>query len=207
MSANENTSISSGVIVIIDRCRPPEMMDDDDDRDHQSDAAVAAILQQQQMMDTTMLDFCHTTTSTTSTATNDDDDDDVTDDDYADALIEMSEDKQTMIPAPEGELKKQRSTATTTTLQHLYANTALLAATIKNKGLSMSSKWIPRKMSEGPTRPLVNLGARKPSQYYLLRSETLQDIAMNAMFNNYGCGHDDLPPPLQRMYHDHIYKK
>ena len=60
-------------------------------------------------------------------------------------------------------------------------------------------------MSEGPTRPLVYMKGKTPSEYYLLRSETLQDIAMNAMFNNYGCGHDDLPPPLQRMYHNHIY--
>ena len=65
--------------------------------------------------------------------------------------------------------------------------------------------WIPRKMTEGPTRPLVNMNGKKPSEYYLLRSETLQDIAMNAMFNHYGCGYDDLPPPLQRMYHNHIY--
>ena len=65
--------------------------------------------------------------------------------------------------------------------------------------------WITRKMSEGPTRPLVYMKGKTPSEYYLLRSETLQDIAMNAMFNNYGCGHDDLPPPLQRMYHNHIY--
>ena len=50
-------------------------------------------------------------------------------------------------------------------------------------------------MSEGPTRPLVYMKGKTPSEYYLLRSETLQDIAMNAMFNNYGCGHDDLPPP------------
>ena len=59
--------------------------------------------------------------------------------------------------------------------------------------------------TEGPTRPLVYMKSKIPSEYYLLRSETLQDIAMNAMFNNYGCGHDDLPPPLQRMYHNHIY--
>ena len=59
--------------------------------------------------------------------------------------------------------------------------------------------------TEGPTRPLVYMKGKIPSEYYLLRSETLQDIAMNAMFNNYGCGHDDLPPPLQRMYHNHIY--
>ena len=59
--------------------------------------------------------------------------------------------------------------------------------------------------TEGPTRPLVYMKGKTPSEYYLLRSETLQDIAMNAMFNNYGCGHDDLPPPLQRMYHNHIY--
>ena len=84
----------------------------------------------------------------------------------------------------------------------------------KNKGLSMSSNakavtllWITRKMSEGPTRPLVNLGARKPSQYYRLPTMTLQDIAMNAIFDNYGCGYDSLPPPLQRLYYDHIYKK
>ena len=59
--------------------------------------------------------------------------------------------------------------------------------------------------TEGPTRPLVYMKGKTPSEYYLLRSETLQDIAMNAMFNNYGCGHDDLHPPLQRMYHNHIY--
>ena len=59
--------------------------------------------------------------------------------------------------------------------------------------------------TEGPTRPLVYMKGKIPSEYYLLRSETLQDIAMNAMFNNYGCGHDDLPPPLQRMYHNHNY--
>ena len=81
-----------------------------------------------------------------------------------------------------------------------------------NKGLSMSSNakavtllWNPRKMTEGPTRPLVNMNGKKPSEYYLLRSETLQDRAMNAMFNHYGCGYDDLPPSLQRMYHNHIY--
>ena len=59
--------------------------------------------------------------------------------------------------------------------------------------------------TEGPTRPLVYMKGKIPSEYYVLRSETLQDIAMNAMFNNYGCGHDDLHPPLQRMYHNHIY--
>ena len=40
--------------------------------------------------------------------------------------------------------------------------------------------------TEGPTRPLVYMKGKIPSEYYLLRSETLQDIAMNAMFNNYG---------------------
>ena len=40
--------------------------------------------------------------------------------------------------------------------------------------------------TEGPTRPLVYMKGTIPSEYYLLRSETLQDIAMNAMFNNYG---------------------
>ena len=40
--------------------------------------------------------------------------------------------------------------------------------------------------TEGPTRPLVYMKGKTPSEYYLLRSETLQDIAMNAMFNNYG---------------------
>ena len=84
----------------------------------------------------------------------------------------------------------------------------------KNNGLSMSSNvkavtllWIPRKMTEGPTRPLINMNGKKPSEYYLLRSETLQDRVMNAMFNHYGCGYDSLPPPLQRLYYDHIYKK
>ena len=81
-----------------------------------------------------------------------------------------------------------------------------------NKGLSMSSNakavtllWIPRKITEGPTRPLVNMNGKKPSEYYGLRKITLQDIAMNAIFDNYGCGYDSLPPPLQRMYHNHIY--
>ena len=46
--------------------------------------------------------------------------------------------------------------------------------------------WIPRKMTEGPTRPLVNLGAQKPSKYYKLRNLTLQDCAMNCMFDKVG---------------------
>ena len=57
----------------------------------------------------------------------------------------------------------------------------------------------------GPDSATCIYKGKTPSEYYLLRSETLQDIAVNAMFNNYGCGHDDLPPPLQRMYHNHIY--
>ena len=67
--------------------------------------------------------------------------------------------------------------------------------------------WIPRKMTEGPTRPLVNMKGKTPSEYFGLRKETLQDITMNTIFDNYGCGYDSLPPPLQRLYYDHIYKK
>ena len=69
----------------------------------------------------------------------------------------------------------------------------------------MSLPWIPRKLSEGPTRPLVNMKGKTPAQYYGLRKITLQDIAMNAIFDNHGCGYDSLPPPLQRMYYNHIY--
>ena len=72
---------------------------------------------------------------------------------------------------------------------------------------NMSLPWIPRKLSEGPTRPLVYMKGKTPAQYYGLRKITLQDIAMKAIFDNYGCGYDSLPPPLQRLYYDHIYKK
>ena len=49
------------------------------------------------------------------------------------------------------------------------------------------------------------LGARKPSRYYRLPTMTLQDIAMNAIFDNYGCGYEMLPPPLNRLYYEHIH--
>ena len=34
---------------------------------------------------------------------------------------------------------------------------------------------------------------------------TLQDHAMNAMFDNGGRGYDSLPTPLQKLYCNHIY--
>ena len=50
-----------------------------------------------------------------------------------------------------------------------------------------------------------DLGARKPSQYYRLPTMTLQDHAMNCMFNNGGRGYEMLPTPLKRLYYEHIH--
>ena len=68
-----------------------------------------------------------------------------------------------------------------------------------------TKKWIPRKMTEGPTRPLVNMGDTSPSEYYFLPKETLKDISYNVIFDNGGIGYDLLPTPLQKLYCNHIY--
>ena len=59
----------------------------------------------------------------------------------------------------------------------------------------------------GPDSATCIYEGKTPAQYYGLRKIALQDIAMKAIFDNYGCGYDSLPPPLQRLYYDHIYKK
>ena len=50
--------------------------------------------------------------------------------------------------------------------------------------IDTKKQWIPRKMTEGQTRPLMNMTNETPSQYYKLSTMTLQDHAMNAMFDN-----------------------
>ena len=66
-------------------------------------------------------------------------------------------------------------------------------------------QWIPRKMTEGPTRPLVNMGDTSPSEYYFLPKETLKDISYNVIFDNGGIGYDLLPTPMKLEYEIHIY--
>ena len=64
------------------------------------------------------------------------------------------------------------------------------------------------KLTEGPTRPLVNINTQKqsPSQYYRLPSDTLQERALNAIFNNKGHGFNRLPTAIKQnlMYNGHI---
>ena len=64
--------------------------------------------------------------------------------------------------------------------------------------------WIPRKLTEGPTRPLVNMGDTSPSEYYFLPKETLKDISYNVIFDNGGIGYDLLPTPMKLEYEIHI---
>ena len=65
------------------------------------------------------------------------------------------------------------------------------------------------KLTEGPTRPLANLNPRKqsPSQYYRLSKDTLQERAINSIFDNNGHGFNRLPTALKQMYNEHIYPK
>ena len=60
-------------------------------------------------------------------------------------------------------------------------------------------------MTEGPTRPLVNMGDTSPSEYYFLPKETLKDISYNVIFDNGGIGYDLLPTPMKLEYEIHIY--
>ena len=84
-------------------------------------------------------------------------------------------------------------------------NTSLELQPIMMSGPTNDTQWIPRKMTEGPTRPLVNMRNETPSQYYKLSTMTLQDHSMNTIFDNRGIGYDLLPTPLQKLYCNHIY--
>ena len=67
---------------------------------------------------------------------------------------------------------------------------------------------------EYATRPLVNMKGKTPAQYYGLRNMRLQEYAMNTMFNNHGCGYDQLPvwvrsvthTPTEIVYYSYIFK-
>ena len=132
-----------------------------------------------------------TTTTTTITTTTDDKEDN-------------EDHHQAVSAAAEAEIREQEQLLR---LRQQQQQQRKFIISMSSNAKAVTLLWIPRKMTEGPTRPLINMNGKKPSEYYLLRSETLQDRVMNAMFNHYGCGYDSLPPPLQRLYYDHIYKK
>ena len=63
------------------------------------------------------------------------------------------------------------------------------------------------KLTEGPTRPLLYMRRLSPSKFYKLSSNNLQELALNALFNNRDLGYDQLPTALKNMYDEHIYPK
>ena len=82
---------------------------------------------------------------------------------------------------------------------------ALFAVQLTTSNCDQRQPCIPKLVTEGPRRPLVNLDGweETASQYLGLPSDTLFEKTMNAVYDNDGRGYNWMPSQLKRLYAHH----